>query len=504
MEGHVCVPKDELLGEMTKVLNAGFHNAVSEDSCKEALNLAYKMKAIKVTANMVYSTKSFEEETGIVKDIRRIMSASDSKITEIDTFIEEYEDANFKLADSQRDAVHGVFEHQVEIITGGPGTGKTTVTKAVLYVHQQVFGGDSNAVLLAPTGRAARRMSEATGFPAQTIHSAIGYTGVPELDNRNEGFLEGNLFIIDESSMMDQFIAAKLLSMIPDGAKVVFVGDPDQLPSVGAGNVLREMIRSKAVPTTILSVIFRQAQDNPIVGNSLKINQGCTNLTFTNTFCFIERSAPEEILRTACAFYVKAVKKFGLENVILLNPFRNKGLLSVNEFNRQLQNLINPPIEGEESIKIRKLEFRPRDLVMQTKNTEIAMNGDIGVIHEISKMPDPDDMNRWTYIASIEFNGDGKRHDYTPEMMQDLDLAYCTTVHKSQGSEYQTVIMVVSEEHKVMLKRNIVYTGVTRAKQNVALIGQTEALNTAILNNQTDVRHTLLGDRLHAAFTVIS
>lgn len=504
MEGHVCVPKDELLGEMTKVLNAGFHNAVSEDSCKEALNLAYKMKAIKVTANMVYSTKSFEEETGIVKDIRRIMSASDSKITEIDTFIEEYEDANFKLADSQRDAVHGVFEHQVEIITGGPGTGKTTVTKAVLYVHQQVFGGDSNAVLLAPTGRAARRMSEATGFPAQTIHSAIGYTGVPELDNRNEGFLEGNLFIIDESSMMDQFIAAKLLSMIPDGAKVVFVGDPDQLPSVGAGNVLREMIRSKAVPTTRLSVIFRQAQDNPIVGNSLKINQGCTNLTFTNTFCFIERSAPEEILRTACAFYVKAVKKFGLENVILLNPFRNKGMLSVNEFNRQLQNLINPPIEGEESIKIRKLEFRPRDLVMQTKNTEIAMNGDIGVIHEISKMPDPDDMNRWTYIASIEFNGDGKRHDYTPEMMQDLDLAYCTTVHKSQGSEYQTVIMVVSEEHKVMLKRNIIYTGVTRAKQNVALIGQTEALNTAILNNQTDVRHTLLGDRLHAAFTVIS
>lgn len=250
--------------------------------------------------------------------------------------------------------------------------------------------------------------------------------------------------------------------------------------------------------------IVRAIAANPIVGNSLKINQGCTNLTFTNTFCFIERSAPEEILRTACAFYVKAVKKFGLENVILLNPFRNKGLLSVNEFNRQLQNLINPPIEGEESIKIRKLEFRPRDLVMQTKNTEIAMNGDIGVIHEISKMPDPDDMNRWTYIASIEFNGDGKRHDYTPEMMQDLDLAYCTTVHKSQGSEYQTVIMVVSEEHKVMLKRNIVYTGVTRAKQNVALIGQTEALNTAILNNQTDVRHTLLGDRLHAAFTVIS
>lgn len=141
---------------------------------------------------------------------------------------------------------------------------------------------------------------------------------------------------------------------------------------------------------------------------------------------------------------------------------------------------------------------------MQTKNAEIAMNGDIGVIHEISKMPDPDDMNRWTYIASIEFNGDGKRHDYTPEMMQDLDLAYCTTVHKSQGSEYQTVIMVVSEEHKVMLKRNIIYTGVTRAKQNVALIGQTEALNTAILNNQTDVRHTLLGDRLHAAFTVKS
>lgn len=218
------------------------------------------MKIIKVTANMVYSTKSFEEETGIVKDIRRIMSASDSKITEIDTFIEEYEDANFKLADSQRDAVHGVFEHQVEIITGGPGTGKTTVTKAVLYVHQQVFGGDSNAVLLAPTGRAARRMSEATGFPAQTIHSAIGYTGVPELDNRNEGFLEGNLFIIDESSMMDQFIAANSVH-VPDGAKVCLCSATLTSCHLSVPVMcFAKLIRSKAVPTTRLSVIFRQAQ----------------------------------------------------------------------------------------------------------------------------------------------------------------------------------------------------------------------------------------------------
>ena len=496
-EGHVCVPKDELLKEMGSVLNTGFRNAVSESACKDALNLAYKTNTIKVTANMVYSKKSFEEETGIAKDIKRLLNASDSHISEIDKFIEEYEQTNFELADSQKAAIHGVFDHQVEIITGGPGTGKTTVTKAVLSVHKQVFGDDSNPVLLAPTGRAARRMSEATGVTAHTIHSAIGYTGVPELDDRDGDFLDGNLFIIDESSMMDQFIASKLLSMIPSGAKAVFVGDPDQLPSVGAGNVLREMIRSKSVPTTKLNVIFRQAQDNPIVGNSLKINQGNTSLDFKNTFCFVERDTAEETFRTACSYYLKAVKKFGLDNVILLNPYRTKGLLCVNEFNRQLQHLVNPPVEEEESIKIRNIEYRPRDLVMQTKNTEIAMNGDVGVIHEISNVPDPDDMTKWTFIASIEFNGDGIRHDYTPEMMQDLDLAYCTTVHKSQGSEYHTVIMVVSEEHEVMLKRNIIYTGVTRAKQNVALIGQKQAMNAAILNNQTDVRYTLLGDRLH-------
>ena len=503
--GHVFLPREKLLAATVQLLDCDV------DAAEKSLDDLIERKRIvqEPVANVTacYLRASWEDESYVVTRISAMLADKPDALRGVERVIAEIErEQGVQYAPLQRQAVELAAKEELLLLTGGPGTGKTTSVRAIVALFERM---GLSVLLAAPTGRAAKRMGELCDREAQTIHRMLGMTwndqtGEVTFTKGEKEPLEADALIVDETSMVDLALMRALLAALRPGCRLVLVGDPDQLPSVGAGNVLREMIRSKAVPTTRLSVIFRQAQDNPIVGNSLKINQGCTNLTFTNTFCFIERSAPEEILRTACAFYVKAVKKFGLENVILLNPFRNKGLLSVNEFNRQLQNLINPPIEGEESIKIRKLEFRPRDLVMQTKNTEIAMNGDIGVIHEISKMPDPDDMNRWTYIASIEFNGDGKRHDYTPEMMQDLDLAYCTTVHKSQGSEYQTVIMVVSEEHKVMLKRNIIYTGVTRAKQNVALIGQTETLNTAILNNQTDVRHTLLGDRLHAAFTVIS
>lgn len=503
-QGHTCLPKDELIKRMIALLDRGLDKtAVSEDSCRNALNVAFQDGIIRVTSGMVYSKSSFEQETGIVKNIKRLMSVDEGKITEIDELIKEYEQENgIELADSQKDAVRSTFLHPVNIITGGPGVGKTTTIKAVLYLHEQVFGTNSCPVLLAPTGRAARRMSEATGYPACTIHSAVGYTGVPELDEKKGDRLEGNLFIIDESSMADQYITSVLLEQIPDGARVVFVGDPNQLPSVGAGNVLKEMIRSEAIPTVKLNVIFRQAQDNPIVENSVRMQNGNSSLLFDgHRFVFCEEHDPIAIMKKACSLYVKSVRKFGIDNVILLNPYRSKSPLNVNRFNLNIQHILNPAQEGELTIKLHGIEFRRGDKVMQTRNTDIAMNGDIGYIQSIEQIPDPDDPSEWAYVANIEFNGDGIIHPYTQEMMQDLDLAYCNTVHKSQGSEYQTVIIVAANMHERMLRRAVFYTAITRSKQNVAIVGEEDALKKAIINNESDVRYTLLGDRLHSVFT---
>ena len=505
-QGHTCLPKEELIKRMIKLLDRGLGNVVNERTCRDALNTAFKDGLIHVTSGMVYSKKSFEQETGIVKNLKRLMSVPKNKITEVDELINEYERENhIKLADSQKDAVRSTFLNPVNIITGGPGVGKTTAIRAVLYLHERVFGTNSMPMLLAPTGRAARRMSEATGYPACTIHSAVGYTGVADLDERMEDSLNGNLFIIDESSMADQYITSILLERIPDGSRVIFVGDPDQLPSVGAGNVLKEMIRSERIPTVKLTVIFRQAQDNPIVENSVRIQRGDANLNFDgHRFVLYDMQDTESIMKKACALYVKSVKKFGVDNVILLNPYRAKTPLNVNRFNLNLQHLLNPPSspgkEGNLTIRLHGVEFRTGDKVMQTKNTSIAMNGDIGYIKSIQKIPDPDDPSEWAYVANIEFNGDGTIHLYTQEMMQDLDLAYCNTVHKSQGAEYQTVIIVASECHEHMLRRAVFYTAITRSKQNVAIVGEESALKKAIVNNESDIRYTLLGDRLHCAF----
>lgn len=501
-QGHTCLPKDELIKRMLALLNRGLGNVVNEAACREALNIAFKKEIIRVTSGMVYSKSSYERETSIVKELKRLMTFSEAKISEIDALIAQYEKENcIELADSQKDAVRSTFQHQVNIITGGPGVGKTTTTKAVLYLHEQVFGTNSLPVLLAPTGRAARRMSEATGYPASTIHSAVGYTGVPELDERQSDSLEGNLFIVDESSMADQFITSILLERIPDGSRVIFVGDPDQLPSVGAGNVLREMIRSETIPTIKLNVIFRQAQDNPIVENSIRMQNGNTNLFFDgHRFVLCEENDPTAIMKKACSLYVKSVRKFGIDNVILLNPYRAKTALNVNRFNLNLQHILNPAQEGDLTVRLHGVEFRRGDRVMQTRNTDVAMNGDIGYIQSIEKVPDPDNSSEWAYIANIEFNGDGQVHPYTQEMMQDLDLAYCNTVHKAQGSEYQTVIIVASNVHERMLRRAVFYTAITRSKLNVAIVGEESALKKAIANSETDVRYTLLGDRIYSAF----
>lgn len=509
-KGHVCIPKNDIRDSNGKLLYRGIitemtrYLGCTEGQCRAAVNAAWKDGEIKLANDLVYSKSSFETEGKVVANLHRLMSSEYEPITQIDTLIEDYEAQKFPLAENQIKAIKNVFKNQVSIITGGPGTGKTTVTKAVLYVHKMVFGESSNAILLAPTGKAARRLSEATGYPAQTIHSAVGYRNEkdpcdPEIE------LQGNLIIIDESSMMDQQIASILFDKIQDGAKVVILGDPDQLPSVGAGNVLHDLIESGSIPTIKLDVIYRQSDQNPIVTNAHLMNTGCSELEYARTFKFLETQSNAETFDIACSMYLRSVKAYGIDNVVLLNPQRNNTDLSVSAFNKKLQevlhehnNMLGLTKEGAYTMQINGITYRVGDKIMQLKNTEIAKNGDTGFIRDIIRRPDPEDPERYMYEAIIEFNGDGYLHSYPAEEMKNIDLAYCSTVHKSQGEEYQTVIMVVSKAHPTMLKRNIVYTGITRAKENVALVGELDALKIAIENGIPEHRFTLLAQRMRS------
>lgn len=503
--GHMCVPAIELPAMMARVANKNVRTkGVTEEICKGAINAACLRKDLRLAGPMLYSASRFEQEYGISRHIKRLMKSNKPVSTEkINRALQAYqEDNDITLAEKQKEAVISCFQNPVTIITGGPGTGKTTVTKAVLYVHKELFGEDNSLpCLLAPTGRAARRMTEQTGVEASTIHSAIGLRGDDCVGGCDcDGPLFGNIFIIDECSMMDSFVAYNLLQKIPGRTRVVFVGDPEQLPSVGAGNVLYEMIRSGMVPVTKLNVIYRQAQGNPIVENAQKMRHGDVNLHYAKKqFMFMEDRTgdPARIEEAVCELYEKSIRAKGASNVALLCPYRHKSALNVNRFNKLLQERINPASPTKNFAIFNSKLFREGDRVMQTKNTDFAKNGDIGVIHSISFEADKDDPNKKTDIVTIEFNDDGNLVRYDAEQMENVDLAYCTTVHKSQGSEYSIVIMVVSPEHKAMLRRNLVYTGITRAKDCVIMVGRVEALTKAILNNKTDKRYTMLGDWLY-------
>lgn len=497
--GNVCIPKGQFVTRMKDMLNNGMPTkCVTTESCHNALNEAYKAGQIKCTSGMLYGAERHDEEVSIVNSFIRLTKAHIAPVKNLEELITRYEAENdFFMADSQKDAVLSVFSNPVNIITGGPGTGKTSIIKAVLTLQSWVYGDSCEPVLLAPTGRAARRMAEATGYPADTIHSAIHFTGDDAPTDDTE--LSGNLFIVDETSMVDQFIMSRLLEKIPSGAKVVFVGDPDQLPSVGCGNVLHDMIRSGKLPTTRLSVIFRQSEDNPIVANAKAINEGCQNLKWTRTFKFMPCNTTDDVFNSAMSMYLRCVKAYGLDNVILLNPYRNKSDLNVNRFNLELQKILNPLKNDELSVTSRKITFHKGDKIMQIKNTENAKNGDTGYIRDVTRRGNPEDPDEWLYTVHVEFNDNGEILEYSTTDMENVDLAYCTTVHKSQGSEYETVLIVCSQIHKATLRRNLLYTAVTRAKKNVAIIGDEWAVRQSIINNRADKRYTLLADRMYAS-----
>lgn len=381
-----------------------------------------------------------------------------------------------------------VFAHPISIITGGPGTGKTTVLKVILYIHQALCR--SEVQLMAPTGRAARRMVESTGCEnASTMHLALGLLGddtdfEPDFEYLSAGFLN-----VDEVSMVDMHLAYEFFRRVSRHARVLLVGDKNQLPSVGAGDVFRQLIACGLIPVTVLDLVYRQGALSSIPYNAKLMQENKTNLSFGEDFQFIACKGADEAAEIVRRIYLDEIAKNGMDQVQILTPYRKRSAAGVDELNKSLEDFVNPPIAGKKELHIGSQVFRVGDKILQNKNTEMASNGDLGRI--LDCITDEDGNAR----AVIGFP-DGRQVQYEADQMEMIEHANATTIHKAQGSECPVVIIPWVKAFYMMLKRNILYTGVTRAKSKVYLVGEWAAVCQAIHTDDSGTRNTILSERI--------
>ena len=425
---------------------------------------------------------------------RRLRSFSQLVRDEVERAIEWVQQAiGMGLAHMQKETIRKAITSKMLVLTGGPGTGKTTLVNCLIRILER----EGQRILLAsPTGRAAKRLSEVTGREAKTIHRLLEYSPTEGGFKRNEDNpLEADLVIIDEASMVDVLLMNNLLKAVPPRATLLLVGDVDQLPSVGPGNVLRDIIASERVETVRLTEIFRQAQQSMIVVNAHRVNRG----EFPHTrpprgrktdFYFVVRDEPEkalELIKDLCGRRLPRAFRFdSLDNIQVMTPM-HKGVVGVANLNAELQRLLNP--KGEEIVRGGRL-FRIKDKVMQIRNNyqKEVFNGDIGKIVRI----DPEEQK---LIVRFE----ERVVEYEWADLDELVLAYAISIHKSQGSEYPAVVVPIMSQHYVMLQRNLLYTAITRAKKLVVLVGSRRAISMAVRNNRVQHRNTGLAARLGTA-----
>jgi exodeoxyribonuclease V alpha subunit len=395
-----------------------------------------------------------------------------------------------ELAPSQREALKQALNSRVLIITGGPGVGKTTLVNAILLILR---AKKVRCQLCAPTGRAAKRLSETTGFEAKTIHRLLEVLpGRGGFSHNEDNPLECDLLVVDETSMVDVPLMNHLLRALPESASLLLIGDVDQLPPVGPGMALRNIIESEVVPVVRLTEVFRQATNSQIILNAHRINDGLMPEVAENgaDFFFVERDQPDRIAETVIEFVKKRIpNKFKLDpirDVQVLSPM-NRGSLGIRELNARLQEELNPRKADEPFVEKFGWQYRIRDKVIQTENDydKEVFNGDIGQIAKI----DPVDRE-----LTVKF--DQREVNYDFGELDELSLAYAITIHKSQGSEFPAVVIPLATQHYLLLQRNLVYTGITRGKQLVMLVGQSKALSLAVKNNRTEQRFSGLLARL--------
>lgn len=485
-DGHVCFPRHEFLKAATAILET---NETNVENCIEALEQNRRIEVMDLLCEgqvtpFLWSKLLFMAEIGIARELKRIRDGV-CALRQVDTakaldWVENR--LNIKLAPHQKEAVETALQNKVLVITGGPGTGKSTITNAIMSITEQL---SSKILLAAPTGRAAKRMTEITGKKAFTIHSLL------EFDFSTFGFkrkrdnpLDCDLLIVDESSMIDTSLMWSLLKAIPDSARLILVGDINQLPSVGPGNVLKDIITSKSIPVSMLTEIFRQAAGSRIIVNAHKINRGdfpdIRNLSDSD-FYFIDAQTPEQVLdhivRLVSQRLPMKYKYNPIEDIQVLAPMK-KGLIGTENLNRVLQEALNP---NQDSIVRWGTKYSISDKVMQLRNNykKNVFNGDVGRIVEI---------DHTEQLVNVAY--DDLIVDYTFDDLDEIALAYAVTTHKYQGSERKCVVIPIHTTHFKLLHRNLLYTAVTRGKQLVVLVGMTKALYMAVKNDEVKRRFT--------------
>ena len=508
--GHTFMPKDELIKEASNVLTVS-GDIIEENIKNAALDRKIKLERVNDKEG-VFTIPNYYCELGITNRILTLAISNFQDISvDVENLILQFEKKNnITFAESQKDAIISAFQNGIEIITGGPGTGKTTIIKCII----EIFETCGLKVLLgAPTGRAAKRMSESTGKEATTIHRMLDM-GVFEKEesifvtNAEEHSLEADVVIIDEASMIDITLMNALLKSIKVGTRLIIVGDVDQLPSVGAGNVLNDFIESGFTKVVRLKEIFRQGKESMIVVNAHKINKGeMPKLNEKGTdFFFIRNDIQEGILNTIIDLINTRLPKFNsnwdkLKSIQVLVPMK-KGVLGVTNLNEKIQNVLNPKAPYKKEKEFRSMIFREGDKVMQIKNnyslkwTRIAGKGE----HEGSGVFNGD----MGFIENIDLEGkklsiifdDERRVIYDFMYLDELDLAYAITIHKSQGSEFPVVIIPAYMGAPLLMNRNLLYTGITRAKEMVVVVGIPKALKYMVDNTRSMERYSSLNWRI--------
>jgi len=488
-EGHLYQEKEIIQKKVWEQLNYGYsREVVSEAEISRELYRLVQEGVLYFEDGALYPEKLYYYECDAAKDIAELLVQDTEDMSQIDNLIAEAQkELGILLAAKQAEAVKKAFCHLVSIITGGPGTGKTTVQKVILYVNEKL--GGKRVLLTAPTGRASRRMSESTGHPdAMTMHSAMGLNSEEDCEAMIDQF-EEELVLADEFTMSDMRLSWEFFRHIKKGARLVLIGDVNQLPSVGPGNVFRELVTCGVIPVTVLDMVFRQAGNSRIAMNAHKMLENSAQLDYGEEFEFIQADSAAEAAGKIEEIYLREVKEHGLDHVQVLSPFRKRGEASVDALNAVLWELMNPKTAGKAEIKSGKHTFRVGDRIIQNKNKNQISNGDIGYVEDIYLDEDG------VPLAKLIFS-EGRTVEYGSDELELIEHAYVTTVHKSQGSEYKVVILPWLPMFYMMLRRNILYTAITRAKVAVKIVGSKRAIYKAVHNTECDKRNTRLGERV--------
>ena len=484
--GHLCMEKHAFIKSCSKLLETP--ELTEEMLANRAARLVSEGDLVSYQG-MVYRVSNAQSEASLATHIHRLLqSACQYEYEDLDQEIDAEERAlRVRFAPEQREAVKMALTHTLSIITGGPGTGKTMIQRAILDIYKRKHPKNS-IVCCAPTGRAARRMEQSTGEPSSTVHKALGLLAFDGGYFGGVEALEADLILADEVSMLDNHLALHLFKAVPGSSQLILIGDADQLPSVGPGAVLSELLASGLIPVVRLDRVFRQNAGSRIAVNAKLIRHGTLSLEYGPDFQFHQSPNIPESAERIKELYLQEVQRYGVDNVALLSPFRQKTETGVNALNEVLRDSVNPKASYKVEAVCGKKLFRQGDKVMQTRNHDDVSNGDIGTITGITKTAND-------VCVHVDF-GDGRVKEYDSTDLEMLDLGYATTIHKSQGSEYRSVIINLQCAHSLMLTRPLVYTAITRGKDRVILVGERKALCIAIKKTDTEKRGTCLAHRL--------